>query len=262
MEPLAQVAQVGWGAGLAALGAGVLSFFSPCVAPLVPGYIGFLSGRAMLAGDAGAAAESRQAGMLARAALPVCLLFISGFSAAFVALGLALAGFGRLIAAYQPVLETVAGIVMLVMGLFLLNLLPRGVTAVLLRERRLHFSGARLARPGGAGPFLLGVVFAAGWTPCIGPVLGAILAYVAASGDTSLGFWLLSLYAVGFAAPFLAVGLGWSAGLGTLGWARRHGRAISTATGVALLLMSILYLTGQVSIFATWAQQLAVSAPR
>lgn len=262
MEPLAQVAQVGWGAGLAALGAGVLSFFSPCVAPLVPGYIGFLSGRALLAGDAGTVTESRQMGTLARAALPVCLLFIGGFSVAFVALGLALAGFGRLIAAYQPVLETLAGIVMLVMGLFLLNLLPRGVTVLLLRERRLHFSGARLAGPRGAGSFLLGVVFAAGWTPCIGPVLGAILAYVAASGDTSLGFWLLSLYALGFAAPFLAVGLGWSAGLGALGWARRHGRAISTATGVALLLMSILYLTGEVSIFATWAQQLAVSAPR
>ena len=257
MEPLAQV---GWGAGLAALGAGVLSFFSPCVAPLVPGYIGFLSGRALLAGDADA--EARQAGALARAALPVCLLFISGFSVAFVALGLALAGFGRLIAAYQPVLETVAGIVMLAMGLFLLNLLPRGVMVMLLRERRLHLSRVRPVGTRGAGPFLLGVVFAAGWTPCIGPVLGAILAYVAASGNTSVGLWLLSLYALGFAAPFLAVGLGWSAGLGALGWARRHAWAVSTATGIALVLMSVLYLTGEVSIFATWAQQLAVSAPR
>jgi cytochrome c-type biogenesis protein len=252
--------QAGVGAGAAAFLAGLLSFFSPCVAPLVPGYIGYLSGAALRGAQmepqvADATRARRNPAVLA------CLLFVAGFSVAFVLLGLAWASFGRLLVAYQPVLETVAGIVMLVMGAFLLNLLPRRAINVLLREARVQLRPGAFGRLGGVAPFALGIVFAAGWTPCIGPVLAAILAYVAANGSSGLAIWLLSLYALGFAVPFLVVGLGWSESLRLLGWVKQHGNALSVVSGVALVLVAIVYLTGQVTVFAVWAQHIAALGP-
>jgi cytochrome c-type biogenesis protein len=263
------LAQTGLGAALLAFVAGILSFFSPCVAPLVPGYVGYLSGAAMRAdGDAARSAPvaakqdgGRLAALRHYPALAPSLLFVVGFSAAFIALGLMSASFGRLIAAYRPVLETLAGIVMIVMGAFLLNLLPRGLIALLLREKRVHVSVA----PGagrGLAPFGLGVVFAAGWTPCIGPVLASILVYASASADRGAGVALLAFYSLGFALPFLAVGLGWSASLRALGWLRRHGQVVSTVTGVALLVVGVVYLAGQSTLFAQLAQQVALPGPR
>ena len=255
--------QAGVGAGAAAFLAGLLSFFSPCVAPLVPGYIGYLSGAALRGtGDIGDATDTAATAQArSNPAIPACLLFVSGFSAAFVALGLASASFGHLLAAYQPVLETIAGIVMLVMGAFLLNLLPRAAIGVLLREARVQIRPGAFGRLGAVAPFALGVVFAAGWTPCIGPVLAAILAYVSANGSSTLAIWLLSLYALGFAVPFLAVGLGWSESVQLLGWVKRHGHALSLVSGIALVVVGIVYLTGQVSVFAVWAQHIATLAP-
>lgn len=257
---------LGWGAALIAFGAGLASFFSPCVAPLVPGYIGYLSGTsaplgapvttAPGGGGVATAAVSTPVAARTRAALAPCLLFVAGFSAAFVLLGLATSSFGRLIVAYRPVLETVAGIVMLAMGAFVLGWLPRKLTFALMRERRLP---ARLGRAGvpvrGLAPFGLGVVFAAGWTPCIGPVLAAILVYVGAEANRGLGALLLAIYSLGFAIPFVAVGLGWAASLRAVGWLRRHGNVVSTVTGVALLVFGLLYLTGEVTVFAVWAQR-------
>jgi cytochrome c-type biogenesis protein len=243
----------------------VLSFFSPCVAPLVPGYIGYLSGLSVQSAAGIVEPQAGGGGSTARlkSAAPVCLLFVAGFSAAFVALGLASAGLGRVLVAYQPVLETIAGIVMIAMGAFLLELLPRGVTGVLLREGRLHVGrGAGVTRLGALGPVALGVVFAAGWTPCVGPVLAAILAYVDASADPGGGALLLTFYALGFALPFIAVGLGWAQGLRMLGWARSHGALVSRISGVALILIGIVYLTGEVSVFAVWAQHIATPGLR
>lgn len=251
------VMHVGVGAILAAFAGGLISFFSPCVAPLVPGYIGYLSGATVraegLASTGGTVTAQR-----ASPAVAPCLLFVGGFSAAFVALGLLSASFGRLLAAYQLVLETIAGIVMIVMGAFLLDLLPRGITGMLLREGRAHLGAARLRRLGGVGPFLLGVVFAAGWTPCIGPVLASILAYVGVSANLSTGALLLGLYALGFAIPFLIIGIGWAKGLVSLGWVTRYSRRVSMISGAALIIVGLVYLTGQVSLFANWAQQLSV----
>ncbi|MGZ3675722.1 MAG: cytochrome c biogenesis CcdA family protein [Ktedonobacterales bacterium] len=197
--------------------------------------------------------------------MPVCLLFVAGFSVALVGVGLLMATAGRLLAAYSLVLQTVAGIVMVVMGAFLLNLLPRGLTTTLLREKRLYLDQTALRRLGPLrriAPFALGVVFAAGWTPCIGPVLASILLYVGANASRGLGVTLLACYALGFALPFLAVGLGWSFSLRALGWLRRHGQAVSMVTGVALVLVGIVYLSGQASIFAVWAQQVAIPTLR
>lgn len=251
------ITHVGSGAIVAAFVGGLISFFSPCVAPLVPGYIGYLSGATLrsegMVTEGGTVVVQR-----AHSATTPCLLFVGGFSTAFIALGVLSASFGRLLAAYQLVLETVAGIVMIVMGAFLLDLLPRGVTGLLLREGRAHLGPARLRRLGALGPFMLGIVFAAGWTPCIGPVLASILAYVGVSANLSTGALLLAVYALGFAIPFVLIGVGWAKGLISLGWVTRYSRRVSMVSGVALIVVGLVYLTGQVSLFANWAQQLRV----
>jgi cytochrome c-type biogenesis protein len=123
---------------------------------------------------------------------------------------------------------------------------------VLYRERKLHLRGRWV---GGAAPFGLGIVFAAGWTPCIGPVLGSILLYAGASASLALGGFLLAIYALGFAVPFLLIGVGWASGLNALGWTRKYGRAVSLVSGVALILVGLLFLSGQVYTFSIWAQR-------
>ena len=257
---------------------GLLSFFSPCVAPLVPGYISYITSlverteptaQPQLAGVSVVASgtlrqdvASAPMGIRARLASPATrasLLFVLGFSLAFVALGLVAGSFGVLLAAYRPVMETIAGIVMLTMGAFLLGLLPKDMTYTLMREARLHLSERSLRGWGLAAPVALGAVFAAGWTPCIGPVLASILAFVGASGgDAVQGTVLLAAYSLGFALPFLAIGLGWSASLRALGWAKRYSGVIAKISGVVLILVSLLYLTGEVAVISSWAQHFAV----
>jgi cytochrome c-type biogenesis protein len=239
---------------LAVFGGGLLSFFSPCVAPLIPGYLGYLSSSSLSKSAVSPADQSGQPATLVSPVIIPCLLFVSGFSLAFIALGVISATAGRLVAAYTPVLETIAGIVMVVMGAFLLGWLPEPVMKFLARERRLHISSRGFERIGALGPVALGVVFAAGWTPCIGPVLGPILLAVGTTGQVASGFVLLLIYSIGFGLPFLAIGLGWSFSLRLLSWLRRHGQAVTTVTGLFLIAFGILYLTGWVTIFADWAQ--------
>jgi cytochrome c-type biogenesis protein len=241
--------QLSWEAALVAFIAGAASFLSPCVAPLIPGYITYLSGVGTSGEQNGK--PDGQPRWFARPALRVSLLFVGGFSVAFIALGFMAAWFGVLLSAYRPVLEAVAGCVMIFMGVFLLNFLPAPLMAFLYRERKLH---PRRRWVGGVAPFGLGVIFAAGWTPCIGPVLGSILLYAGASASLALGGFLLAIYALGFALPFIAIGVGWTSGLRTLGWARKYGRAVSIVSGVALILIGLLFLSGQMYYFSIWAQ--------
>jgi len=143
------------GAALLAFAGGIVSFFSPCVAPLVPGYIGFLSGTVVSTDVSGMAI-----GTTARRVNPVMLatlIFVAGFSVAFIALGLLVGSFGRVLAAYQPVMQTIAGIVMVVMGAFLLGLLPRALSDWMLREGRLQLRPDKVSRLGLAAPFALGI---------------------------------------------------------------------------------------------------------
>lgn len=247
------------GAVFIALLGGLASFFSPCVAPLAPGYISYISSLTLSDSEvslSGGVATWRSK-VFGSAAI-ASVLFVAGFSVAFIALGFLVAGFGTLLAAYRPVMETIAGIVMLVMGAFLLGLLPRQVTEFLMQEGRLHLTGASLRGWGLAAPFTLGIVFAAGWTPCIGPVLTSILLFVGTSGPAGQGAVLLAFYSLGFAIPFLVIGIGWSFGLRAFGWSKRYNGIIAKVSGVALILVALLYLTGEVTVISVWAQRFAI----
>jgi cytochrome c-type biogenesis protein len=254
------------GAIFIALLGGLASFFSPCVAPLAPGYISYISsltiddGAVTLSGveAAGEAAGASWRGRLFGPAAIASVLFVAGFSVTFIALGFLMGGFATLVAAYRPVMETITGIVMLAMGAFLLGLLPRQVTEFLMREGRFQVAGASLRGWGLWSAPALGVVFAAGWTPCIGPVLASILLAVGATGSLGQGGLLLAFYSLGFAIPFLVIGIGGSFGLRAFGWSKRYNTIIARVSGVALILVALLYLTGEVSVISTWAQQFPI----
>ena len=186
------------------------------------------------------------------------ILFVSGFSVAFVALGMLIASFGVLFAAYKLAIETVVGGIMLLMGMFLLGFVPKTWSAALMREQRFRLPTAVVQRLGPVAPLVLGSLFALGWTPCIGPILAAILGYVGAAGNVGEGALLLGVYSLGFALPFLALGVGWSAGLRNFRWMTRHGHVIEIASGVALVLVGVLYVSGQASTFSIWAQQFVI----
>jgi cytochrome c-type biogenesis protein len=221
-------AELSWAAAFAA---GVLSFLSPCVAPLVPGYLGFLAGGAGV-GASGSRSETERL-------LTVSLLFVVGFSAVFVALGAGAAFFGGLLEAVRPQLTQLAGAVMIGMGLIVIGLVrwPGFYT-----ERRIHL----IDRPyGPLGTVLLGMAFALGWTPCVGPMLAAILFYAGGVETVERGALLLLVYSIGMGLPFVLIGLGYGRALGLLAWARRHGQALNTTSGVLLLSFGLLFLTGR-----------------
>lgn len=207
--------------------AGVVSFTSPCVFPLVPGYVSFISGGRATSGEG--AAERRL--------LPI-LLFIGGFTLVFTLLGAFSTTFvqifkgttGRLISGGVIVL---LGVLLIVYGL------GKGSLA-LYAERRPFLAKVR---PGTAGAFPLGMAFAAGWTPCIGPVLGGILG-MAATRNAAGGAILLLCYSVGLGVPFALLGLGVQRMMGALGWFRRRYEAISVASGAVLVLVGVLIATG------------------
>lgn len=226
---------------------GLISFLSPCVLPLIPGYLSYVTG---LAGSATAplsaseTAASRQptAGYAVAEATRqrsrVVLgasLFVAGFTAVFVSYGALFGGLGRLLLEWTPVLNRVFGVVTVVMGLAFLGLIPR-----LQRERRIH----RLPRAGLAGAPLLGVVFGLGWTPCLGPTLGAVNTLALTQASAVRGAVLGLAYCVGLGLPFLLVAAGTERALRLSAFARRHARTVTRIGGGFLVLLGVLLLTG------------------
>jgi len=228
-----------WWAPALAFTAGVVSFASPCVLPLVPGYVSFVTGGRATEG------ESR------RPLIPI-LLFILGFTIVFTLVGAFAGSFVRFFK--DPWFQRIAGLVVVVLGLLMLaNALGRGPAALFAERRPL----LERIRPGTAGAFPLGVAFAAGWTPCIGPVLGGIFA-IAASGGTAKGAALLAVYSMGLGLPFLLVGLGADRLVRSLGWIRRHYRGIAAVSGAFLVAVGVLLMTG---LFTQFFGPLARFAP-
>jgi cytochrome c-type biogenesis protein len=223
---------------LSAFAAGVISFLSPCVLPLVPGYVSFVAGSSLEDLRDGAAPRARS--------LVLAATFVLGFSVVFVALGASATALGSALLSYKLELGMIAGVVVVLFGLHLLGLTP---LRLMNQEARFHVdtSGGRAA-----GAFLLGTAFAFGWTPCIGPVLGAILTLSASTADVAKGSLLLAVYSLGLGVPFLLAALFTGALLVRLRALGRAGRNLQRAAGGLLVAMGLLMVTGRLELVAYW----------
>src|SRR5690242_20452578 len=224
----------------AALLAGIVSFLSPCVLPLVPPYLVYLAGASLeqLADPGRVAAPWRKT-------VTAALLFVLGFSTVFVALGASASVVGAVIRAYSAQLAIVAGIVIIVMGLHFLGVFRIGM---LLREKRME-----MAKPVGLwGAYVMGVAFAFGWTPCIGPILAAILAVAASEQTVAKGAGLLAVYSLGLGIPFLLAAFMVEPFAAFLARFRRHLGRVEKVMGGLLVLTGIAFLTGFVSQASFW----------
>jgi cytochrome c-type biogenesis protein len=224
----------------AALVAGLVSFLSPCVLPLVPPYLVYLAGETIehVVND-----ETEQASK--RAVMLSAVLFVLGFSTVFVALGASASLIGALIRAWSAELSIVAGIVIIVMGLHFLGLTRIGI---LMREGRLP-----IPKPVGLwGAYAMGLAFAFGWTPCIGPILAAILSVAASEATVTKGAGLLAVYSAGLGIPFLIAALMIEQFSSLFARMKRHLASVERAMGVLLVITGIGFLTGAVSDVSIW----------
>ncbi len=212
-----------------ALVAGVLSFSSPCCLPLMPGYVSYVSGVAGSTPGA-VAVKTRVVG--------AALMFVLGFALVFTTLGAGASAFGSVLLRHRTGLTQAAGLLVVFMGLVTMGFLR---VPFLLRERRLDL---RRIAPGPAGALPLGMAFAIGWTPCIGPVLAGILTAAASTQDPMRGAALLFTYSLGLGIPFLLLALGLTRTGRVTSWLRRHGRGIERLGGALLITMGVLMITG------------------
>jgi cytochrome c-type biogenesis protein len=217
-----------WWAPLLAFAAGLISVASPCVWPLLPGYVSFISGEGVLEAE----------GEPGRPIVPI-LLFIGGFTIVFVLLGAFSSTFIEVFRG--DVGQRIGGALVIAFGLLMIGYAFGRGSMALYAERRPFL---QKVRPGTMGALPLGMAFAAGWTPCIGPVLGSILA-LAYAGSTGRAVVLLIAYSAGLGVPFLLVGLGVTHFMGAFGWVRRHYTAIAAVSGVLMITVGVLLFTGQ-----------------
>ena len=223
----------------AALGAGVISFLSPCVLPLVPPYLCFITGASL--DDL----ERSDDTAVARA-LPAAALFVLGFTTVFVILGASASMIGQTFRGYLPVLSQVAGVFIILMGLHFIGMFK---FAFLNRDTRYQ----QPSRPASLiGAYGVGLAFAFGWTPCIGPVLATILAVAASTESVTKGAGLLAIYSLGLGIPFLLAAYGVGRFLGFLRRFRRHLGTVEKIMGVLLVLAGVGFLTGAHQSFANW----------
>jgi cytochrome c-type biogenesis protein len=225
---------------VAAVLAGMLSFLSPCVLPLVPPYLVYLTGTSL---ERFADAETKP--QVRRETILAALLFVLGFSTVFVALGASASAIGAVLRAYSGELAIVAGIGIIIMGLHFLGLTP---IAWLMREKRLE-----IAKPAGLwGAYLMGLAFALGWTPCIGPILAAILAVAASEQTVAKGAGMLAVYSLGLGIPFMVAALAVEPFAAFLARFRTHLGLVEKAMGSLLVLTGIAFLTGTVGAVSYW----------
>lgn len=226
--------------------AGLVSFASPCVLPLVPGYLGYLGGMTgATLGQEGLGRSGREGVHPRRARLVAGVgLFVAGFTVVFVAMGTVAGSLGAELARWQEPLSRALGIVVIAMGAAFMGLVP-----FTQRDRRLHVRPAA----GLWGAPMLGVVFGLGWTPCIGPTLAAVMALSLDEGSAARGAGLAAAYGAGLGVPFLMIALGVHHSTASLDWMRRHRKAISRTGGALLVLIGIALVTG---LWAAWTQSL------
>lgn len=225
---------------LVAFGAGVASFLSPCVLPVVPGYVGFVTGVTLE--DAGAkdsAAVRRQAALHSA-------LFILGFSLLFVALGATATALGTVLRRALPLIQQVGGAVVILFGLYLLGVLR---LPLLMQEKRVQLA----SKPAGMlGSVVAGVAFGAGWTPCVGPVLASILLYAGMSATVLHGAALLAAYALGLGIPFFVAAVAFNWFLARTPFLRKWLLPIERAAGAVMVVAGALLFSGKLSLIAGW----------
>lgn len=216
--------------------AGVLSFLSPCVMPLVPSYVSFITGISFedLTGESDRA-------RVRFLTITNSLAFILGFSAIFMSLGASSSAIGRFLFDYQESIRIIGGILIIIFGLFVMGFLKMDFLS---REKKFHLSG----RPTGyVGAFLIGMTFAAGWTPCIGPILGSILLYASTKGSAAYGIKLLAVYSLGLAIPFFISSLAFNSFLSYSKKIQKYMRVIMIISGALLIIFGIMLLMNKVS---------------
>jgi cytochrome c-type biogenesis protein len=225
---------------LAALIAGILSFLSPCVLPLVPPYLIYLAGTSLER-----LADEEPKPLVWRDTIVAALLFVAGFSTVFIAFGASASAIGALVLRFSPQLAILAGIAIIVMGLHFLGLTPIGL---LMREKRMT-----MPKPAGMwGAYAMGLAFAFGWTPCIGPVLAAILAVAASKETVTKGAALLAVYSAGLGIPFLIAAIAVEPAMAAIARFRAHLAAVEKVMGGLLVLTGIAFLTGWINEAGVW----------
>jgi cytochrome c-type biogenesis protein len=238
----------------AAFGAGLLSFISPCVLPLVPGYLSYISGlsldemrgTAVPAGAGGVGVAVAASPAVRRQVVLSSLAFILGFSLVFVTLGAAASVLGQFLLERQEIFGRIAGAVVVVFGLHTMGVLR---IEWLYQEKRVHTS----RKPAGyVGATLIGIAFAFGWTPCIGPILSAILALAGTQETVGEGVRLLSVYSLGLGVPFLATALAINRFFSAMARIRKHYHKIELVSGALLVIIGLLIFTNKFTIIAQW----------
>jgi cytochrome c-type biogenesis protein len=221
-----------------ALVAGLLSFLSPCVLPIVPPYLAYMGGVSVTELDETAAARRR--------VMVAAFMFVLGLSTVFLLLGMAFSTLGRALLQWQGWFVPIAGVVVMIFGAHFIGVFRIGF---LDREARV----ATGDNGGSAfGAYVLGLAFAFGWTPCLGPILGTILGLAASEGDVGRGTILLVMYALGLGLPFLAVAAFFPRLKGPMAWMKRHMARIERTSGLLLWTVGLMMVTGQFSAFSFW----------
>lgn len=218
-----------------AFAAGIVAFLSPCVLPLAPGYVSYVTG---LTGAELADPTGRRGRVLVGS-----LLFVLGFSIVFVSYGLAFGSVGSLLLQYQEPINRVLGVIVIIMGLVFLGVIPG-----LQREWRLH----RAPTWGVAGAPLLGIVFGLGWSPCIGPTLTAVQSLAFTEASAARGAALSMAYCLGLGLPFVALAVAFSRTAGALGWVKRNYEWVMRIGGAMLIIVGLLLVTGAWTSFTIW----------
>ena len=226
---------------LTAFAAGLISFLSPCVLPLVPGYISIISGFSL-----DQLKDQQRNASLTRTVLLNSVMFIVGFSITFISLGASASWLGQILLSRMHLLYRIAGIIIIIFGLHLLGIFKINF---LYQDKRFH----SVEKPRGIlGALLLGLAFAFGWTPCIGPILAGILTIASTKETVAQGVFLLAVYSLGLGIPFLLTSLGLNQFLAFYGRFKRHFHAVEMVSGALVIAVGVLILTNNLSRLAAW----------
>lgn len=232
---------------LAAFSAGLLSFVSPCVLPLVPSYISYITGLSVEQ-----LTDASERNKFKSAIILNALLFIGGFSTVFIAFGASASFLGQILITYQDHIRRIGGVMIIIFGLYLLGILNLNFLKV---EHRYQFRN----RPAGyLGSFLIGIAFAAGWTPCVGPVLGTILLYASTTDSLWSGVVLLACYSLGLALPLFLTALGVDRFLAYFKEVRAYLWGVSTVSGVLLIVVGIMIYANSLTMITSFLERYGI----